>query len=510
MKNMNYLLSQKLPLLNKYGSNLLKSIAFFMVIIFSTSVYGQDTRLITGVVTDEQDEPVVGATVVVEGTTVGIITDFNGEFSLNVPNDATTLVISFIGLQTQNIALAGKTTFKVVLAAETELLEDVIVVGYGQQKKESVVGSITQTTGETLQRSGGVTNVAAALTGQLPGVITTQSSGQPGEEDPSIIIRTRTSWNNSEPYILVDGVERSMSDVDISSVESISVLKDASATAVYGVKGANGVILITTKRGKEGKASIQVRGNATMKIPSKLPAKYDSYDALMLRNLAIEREMAVSEASWADYYPMEQINKFRYPANAAEAERYPNVDWEDVLFKDYTMSYNASANVSGGTKLAKYFAAVDILNEGDLFKTVENGQGYTPGFSYNRINVRSNLDFQLTKTTKFSSNLFGTNGVKQTPWGFSGSGPWQAAYFTAPDAMVPFYESYGIWGYYSPHAAAQPNSVYELARNGLEKQTQTKITTDFKLDQKLDFVLNGLSLGITRYSGDVDPSFRSY
>ena len=148
-------------------------------------------------------------------------------------------------------------------------MEEVVVVGYGQQKKASVVGSITQTSGKTLERAGGVSSLGAALTGNLPGVITSSSTGMPGEEDPQIIIRTKSSWNNSEPLVLVDGVEREMSSVDISSVENISVLKDASATAVYGVKGANGVILITTKRGKEGKANVQIKANVTAKVVSK-------------------------------------------------------------------------------------------------------------------------------------------------------------------------------------------------------------------------------------------------
>lgn len=179
----------------------------------------------------------------------------------------------------------------ITLEDDSEVLEEVVVVGYGQQKKASVVGSITQTTGKVLERTG-VTSLGAALTGNLPGVITSASTGMPGEEDPEIIIRTKSSWNNSAPLVLVDGVEREMSSVDISSVASISVLKDASATAVYGVKGANGVILITTKRGQEGKANVQVKANMTAKVVSKLPEKYDAYDTFYLMNNSIEREAA--------------------------------------------------------------------------------------------------------------------------------------------------------------------------------------------------------------------------
>lgn len=210
-----------------------------------------------------------------------------------------------------------------------------------------------------------------------------------------------------------------MSSVDISSVENISVLKDASATAVYGVKGANGVILITTKRGKEGKANVQIKANMTAKVVSKLPEKYDAYDTFYLMNNSIEREACLNPAGWANYTPAAIIDKYRHPANAEEWDRYPNVDWEDELFKKVAMSYNTSVNVSGGTKVVNYFAAVDFVNEGDLFKSFENGRGYNSGFGYNRINVRSNLDFHLTKTTKFSTNLFGSNAQRQLPWDMS-------------------------------------------------------------------------------------------
>lgn len=496
MKKINCLISQKLNLTTKLRCNIKLSFAFMLIILMSSSAFAQAQKQISGVVYDEQNEPIVGATVAVENTTNGVITDYNGHFTLSVSANAKTLVISFIGMQTEKVDLTTSSTFTIVLKSDVEMLEDVVVVGYGQQKKESIVGAITQTTGKVLERTGGVTNVGSALTGQLPGVITYSSNGQPGAEDPRIVIRTQSSWNSSDPLILVDGIERSMSDVDISSVANISVLKDASATAVYGVRGANGVILITTKRGKEGKANIQIRANATMKVPSKLPEKYDAYDALLLRNQAIEREIGVQPVSWADYTPLDVINKYRYPADLTESERYPNVDWEDVLFKDFAMAYNASVNVAGGTKLVKYFAAVDLLSEGDLFKTVDNNQGYESGYGYKRINVRSNLDFQLTKTTQFSMNLFGSNGIKQS----SSASPWEAAYYTAPDAMLPVYSN-GVWGYYEPHDAAQPNSVLQLARNGIDKETQTKITTDFSLKQDLDFVIKGLTAEGT-YSND--------
>ena len=474
--------------------NSLKSIMFLAIMLFTVSLFAQNTRIVKGKVVDEQNSPIIGATIVVKGMpSVGTVTDANGNFSLAIPIDKQVIAVSYIGMNKQEVNVANKNNLMIVLKEQAVQLGETVVIGYGQQKKESVVGAITQTSGKVLERVGGVTNLGMALTGNLPGVITSVTSGMPGAEDPQIIVRTVSSWNNKSPLILVDGVERSMSNVDITSVESISVLKDASATAVYGVKGANGVILITTKRGSEGKANIEIKVNTTAKVVSKLPEKYDSYDALMLKNLTIEREIPLAPGSWASYKPQEIINKYRYPANEEEWDRYPNVDWEKALFNDYAMSYNLSANISGGGKFVKYFSAIDFVSDGDLFKHYENHRGYKSGYGYDRINVRSNLDFNLTKTTKFSTNLFGSNGVRTLPWGAGDSDAsyWASAYRTSPDAMRPIYSN-GMWGWYAPRNADVPNSVYSLATSGIEKRTTTQITTDFILDQQLDMLTKGL------------------
>ena len=468
-----------------------------LLLIFSAVVMAQGKKTITGVVTDTNGEPIVGANVVVQNNhSIGAITDIDGNFRLSLPQETKALVVSFIGMREKVIRITDKVDkIKVILEDDSQALEEVVVVGYGQQKKKSLVGSITQTNSKTLERAGGVTSLGQALTGNLPGVITYTSTGMPGAEDPKIIIRAQSSWNNSDPLVLVDGVERPMNTVDISSVESISVLKDASATAVYGVKGANGVILITTKRGKEGKANIQIKANATMKTVSKLPEKYDAYDTFIIKNRTLERELGLSPELWGDYKPMGIIDKYRHPANATEWDRYPNVDWADVLFKDYAMSYKASVNVSGGTKWVKYFAAVDFTSEGDMFREFENNRGYTSGYGYNRINARSNLDFSLTKTTTLSVNLFGSNGVRQLPYGASDSDNsyWKSAYRTAPDAMRPIYSN-GVLGYYKPSSYDVPNSVATLATSGIEKKTNTQINTDFTLNQSLDMITKGLSV----------------
>lgn len=468
-----------------------------MLLCCSLTALAQRGIEVTGEISDEAGEPVIGASVIMKGNaSVGTVSDFDGRFRLSVPSEQSVIAVSYLGMITQELRVGTRRSFKVTLREDRQQLEEVIVVGYGQQKKASVVGSITQTDSKTLERYAGVTSLGQALTGNLPGVITTQSTGMPGDDDPKIVIRTQTSWNNSDPLVLVDGIERPMSSVDLASVATVSVLKDASATAVYGVKGANGVILITTKRGQEGKASVHAKANATMKLVSKLPSKYDSYNTFLVKNNVTSRELPLFPGNWGNFKPMEIINKYRYPLNDEEWERYPNVDWEDVLFKDYAMSYNASVDVSGGTKLVKYFAAVDFANEGDMFKDFKNARGYQTGFNYNRLNLRANLDINLTNTTTLSMNLFGSNGVRRTPWsqdGNSFASAWASVYRSAPDAMRPIYRD-GIYGFYSPRNADVPNSVKNIATDlGSEKITTMKINTDFILQQDLSMITKGLS-----------------
>ena len=488
--------------------------AILMLFAFSTMLYAQNGVTVKGSVTDNAAEPLIGASVVVKGqASLGTVTDIDGNFQLKVPSEQSVLVISYVGMSTKEVKVGKQREFKVTLADDTQL-EEVVVVGFGQQKKASVVGAITQTTGEVLERAAGIGSVGAALTGNLPGVATIASSGQPGEEDPRIYIRGAAAWNtDAQPLILVDGVEREIKSVDISSVATISVLKDASATAVYGVKGANGVILITTKRGVEGKARIDVGFNGTLKAVSKLPRKYDSYDGYMLRNQALEHELALGgDASWAYYRPQTFINNFRnqdhavvqnfdangnYLGDYSQAERYPNVDWQDEMFKSYTFSYNTNLNISGGTKFVKYFVSFDFQNEGDMTRIWENNQGYEGGYSYNRLNVRSNLDFQITKTTQFKVNLAGSNAQQKTPrYYYGNSGEyfqqqmWAGAYGMPPN-VFPVKFSDDAWGYY-PLVSNVANSPQNVATSGYELKTITRVFTDFALEQKLDFITKGL------------------
>ena len=458
---------------------------------------------VKGNLVDGTGEPLIGATVKVKGNAgVGAVTDLDGNFSISVPSENSTLVFTYVGMKTKEVKIGKKREFKLTLEDDNAIGE-VVVVGYGQQKKASVVGAITQTTGKVLERAGGVSDIGSALTGNLPGVITSSSSGMPGDEDPKIVIRGVSSWNSSDPLILVDGIERPMSSVDIHSVQSISVLKDASATAVYGVKGANGVILITTKRGTEGKAKISASASSAIKLVSKLPETYGSADALDYVNHAIKHELGLSPSSWGDIRSTDFINNYNAPAGSIDpetgllmSERYPDVDWQKELFKDYAMSYNANVNIAGGTKAVKYYAAIDYQHEGDLFREWDNNRGYTSGYGFNRINVRSNLDFQLTKTTTLKANLSGSHGIRKSPYGLDkGSWAetqlWQAAYSAPHDTFLPQYSD-GVWGYFPKDEQGSPNSVTQLALHGEQSTTTTRINTDFTLEQDLSFITKGL------------------
>lgn len=471
----------------------LKRFLFFLTILLSISVFAQNERTVRGVVLDASQNPIIGATVVLKGnTTYGTVTDINGEFRLTIPQGNQILVISFVGMESQEIDVMGKDNITVVLK-ETEIkLGEVVVVGYGKQKKESVVGAISQTTGQVLERTGGVSNIGAALTGNIPGLITMQGTGEPGDEDPIIYIRGQGTWNNSNPIVLVDGIERSMEEIDFKSVESISVLKDASATAVFGNRGANGVILITTKRGSEGKAIIRVTSDVTMKIPSMLPGKYDAYDALRIRNLAVEREVNIDPAVFQYYTPIAELYKYRNPSSPEEAERYPNIDWQKETFKDYAMSYSNNISISGGTPFVRYFTSMDYLKEGDLIKVRDNGQGYTPGYGYERLNFRSNLDFNLTKTTTLAINLAGSHALKKETWSGFEYTMWQAAYSNPPDAF-PVQYSDGTWGYWPKNTVDVQNSVKNLVSQGIRNVKTSLLNTDFTLTQDLGMLLKGLS-----------------
>jgi len=486
--------------MRKEISNLSKGILSMLLWTCALSIFAQNIT-VRGIITDATNEPLIGATIKVQGTTTGTVTDIDGNFTLlNVPLSAT-LEVSYVGMTSQTIPVNGRATINIVMQDDSELLDEVVVVGYGTQKKASVIGSIVQTSGDDIKRTGGVTDLRQALAGQLPGVVTLTGTGEPGgsgaeSRGTDIYIRGRNTWNGGQPLVLVDGVERAMENIDVNEVESISVLKDASATAVFGVKGANGVILVTTKRGRIGKPEMTVNYNSTALMVSRLPSKLGSYDTRRLQNEMIEREVALNSGSWADYTPYDILNRYRGPQSAEYAEIYPDVNWAEALFKDVSMSHRTSFTLRGGTDFVDYFGSVAYLNEGDMFREYNNGKGYDPNFDFNRFNFRSNLGFNLTNTTKLKVDLSGFYSTKNINYewmqtnsdGINNPAVWAAAYSMPPDAYLPQYSD-GRWGGMTDVV----NPIAVLYNTGIREYKTTAMNSNFSLQQKLDFITRGLS-----------------
>ena len=445
--------------------------------------------VITGTVSDISS-PLPGVNITIKGTTHGVATDIDGKFTITVPNKESILQFSFMGYTSQEVVVGDQKILNITMLEQATTIEEVVVVGYGIQKKQSVVGAISQVKSEELIRTGGVTNISNALTGLVPGLTTLNYSGKPGSDAAEIIIRSRSTWNGSNPLILVDGVERDMNDIDINEVETISTLKDASATAVFGVRGGNGVILVTTKRGKESKPVLSFSGNITAKTHSKIPQFLDSYNALWLRNQALENQLGASPSShWSSYItPVEVLRQYRDQTNP---EVYPDVDWQGEMLRKWSWSQRYNMDLRGGTKFVKYYASLAYTYDGDILKGQDFGQGYIPKNDYSRYNFRLNLDFQPTTTTTFGVDFDGAQGIERT----TNATPaylWLGVYGKGPDQYPIRYSDGTFANNVAGYNMYNPVEYFNFA--GLVKETRTDMNATFTLNQKLDFITKGLSL----------------
>lgn len=389
-----------------------------------------------GRVTDTSGVPLGGVSVVLKDTRRGTVTGSSGEFSLSGVPDNGILVFMSIGYATQEIPVRGKNEFRVKLETKEDSLNAVVVnVGYGKQKKEFLTASVSTVSGADLVKAP-VPNLSTALKGQLAGLVALQTSGKPGSDGSTLTIRgIGTFTGNTAPLIMVDGIARdTYDDIDPNEVASISILKDASATAVYGVRGANGVILITTKRGKEGPPSINLTAQTAVSSFTNLPAFADSYDYATVMNEQAFEDYWVKNGknynNWDDFVAARDANwrtagsinftddDLKYYQNAdkpklANGESnpwydpyfHPNTNWKDKLFKKYAPMSQANVNINGGTKFMKYFVSLGYLNQGGLFKTGYMAFPDQMEFSKNRYNLRGNFDFDVTKDFKISVNL---------------------------------------------------------------------------------------------------------
>ena len=354
----------------------------------------QQGNEVEGVVKDASGEPIIGATVRVVGTKIATVTDFDGNFKINAKSGQS-LQFTYVGCKPKTVKV-GRGALAVTLEDDSQVLKDVQVVAYGVQKKVTVTGAISNINGSELTKvpTGSINNM---LSGVVPGLSSVQYSGEPGADAATILVRGQATTNNSSPLIQVDGVERDFNDIDPSEIESITVLKDASATAVFGVRGANGVILVTTKRGKEGKAKISANTSMSVIVPTDPIKLANAYEYASYYNMQKLNDGAAT-APFSDQI----LQKFK---DHSDPLRFPDTDWIDYCFKDHAIQTQHNVNISGGTDRMRYFVSAGAFTQDGLFK--QQSLPYDFNFKYQRFNYRANLDFDVTKTTTISVNLGG-------------------------------------------------------------------------------------------------------
>ncbi|MDR1683305.1 MAG: TonB-dependent receptor [Candidatus Symbiothrix sp.] len=439
------------------------------------------SRKITGNVTDVNGEPQIGVSIVVkDNPNIGSVTDINGNYSLSVPGNHAILSFSYLGFQTREEEVGERKILNVVLQETVKQMEEVVVVGYGTQRKISTIGAQSGIK-DMQEMKQPVANIGSVLAGRIAGVIGIQGSGEAGKDDNTQIwIRGVSTTTNTTPLILVDGVERTFNNIDPEDIESFQVLKDASATAVYGVKGANGVILINTKKGMKTKPRIKAEYNTGITTFTKIP---DLADGITYMQMANEAAMNKGEMP---IYSADYINK---TYTQIDPMLYPNVNWMKEIFKDYGSYHKANINARGGSEFAQFYTSIGYYNEGGLYN-VRPEEKYDGSMTFYRVNFVSNLTMQATKTTNIEFGVKGEIADYNTPY-YSArdifkmiTRAYPIMYPTSyPDGKIPYLNNGG--GVNNPYAM-----VYRMGSN---KRNTSETRADLRIDQKFDFWLKGLS-----------------
>ena len=441
---------------------------------------------ISGKVTDVKGNGIPGVNVFEKGTNNGVQTDYDGVFTISVASNQSVLIFEFIGMKRIEKTLNDGKPLSVVMEEEVGELKEVVVVGYGTQKKASVVGAIS-TLKPSLLQVGTSRTLGNNLAGQITGVIAVQRSGEPGYDASDIKIRGISTFaGGTNPLVLVDGIERNLNDVDPASIESFSVLKDAAASAVYGVRGANGVILVNTKRGFIGKPIIQIRTESAIQEPTKLPKFISAAPYMSLIN-----ELA-SDAGKPLPFTDDRIAK---TASRYDPDLYPDVNWIDAITNDYAATTRTSLNVAGGSEVLRYALTASYYNEKGILAT-DPKQSYDSETRLNRATVRTNIDINLSKTTLFRVNVGGylqqlNKGDSSTDYLFN------TAFETTPYAHPAIYSDGTI-----PKVPARPNPWAVSTQQGYYKQGNSKIESFVSLEQDFSTLITSGLKGKLVYSFD--------
>lgn len=453
------------------------------------------TVKIKGSVIDEDSKPVPGVAVLVKGHPEfgGTMTDEKGGFVFNVPSDAT-VQFSCIGYKPVEMSVARNLDWMITMVEESVALEGTVVVGYGVQRKESVVGAITQVKAEDLEKTG-TSDITSALAGKVSGLLVYSQNGAPGQSDATLILRGLSSWNGSAPLVMVDGIERSMNMLSPTDIASVSVLKDASATAVYGAKGANGVILVTTKTGSKGAPKFSINLEQGLNSPMWTPEHVGAGTVTRMANIAYKNTQ-----SFGSQFSDEVIKKYE---DQSDPIRYPDVHWYDLLQKQFATSTNADFSVSGGSDRVRYYLGVSYVHEGSIIKEIYPGTN----FASDRINYRMNLDWDVTKSTLLSFKVGGVTNMVKNLASHSGSSWLFSTIYQSPTITFPAYYPADVLKQYpdpnypdadSDRVGANQGSKYENPYSALSdpdyvKNVNYRLFTDLILTQKLDFITVGLS-----------------
>ena len=433
---------------------------------------------VVGNVTDEKGEPLIGVSVVLKSdSTTQAITDMNGGYSIMVPSKNSVLVFRYIGFVPRNEIVDNRKVVNVQMTEDVGQLDEVVVVAYGAQKKESVVGAITTIEPAKLKVS---TNRSLSnnLAGTVAGVLAVQRSGEPGYDNSTFWIRGISTFGKAggDPLVLIDGIERDLNNIDPEEIESFSVLKDAAASAVYGVRGANGVILINTKRGQVGKPRVTVKAEFAATQPVRLPEYIGAADYMQLLD-----DVLVDTGSRPIY--TDKIAKTR--ANY-DPDLYPDVNWVDAVSKDNASNQRVTVDISGGTEILKYSFVAAVYNERGILER-DKKRDWDPSIKLQRYNVRSNVDLKLSPTTKVRFNIGGylqdRNSTTQ-----SISEIWNRAFRSVPFQFPTQYSTGQI-------AGTEESNVWAMATQmGYQRTSASKIETLFSLEQDLKFITPGLKV----------------
>lgn len=481
-----------------------RKLPLLLILLIALPLSAYADSVASGIVVDDQNEPLIGVSIRVRNTKAGTVTDVDGNFTIEVPSYNSQLEFSYIGCKTQ-LVRASRGRMKITMEKTAENLDEVVVVAYGKQKKVTVTGAVAAVDNKELLKSS-APNLSATLAGKLPGLTTIQTSGEPGRDEVTMYLRGAATTNGTSPLILVDGVPRTtIREIDPNEIATVSVLKDASATAVFGVRGANGVILITTRRGEKGKVSVMPSVQYSIQTFSRTPMRIHSWDYVTLINEACDNdgvghEFSPEEAAIFDTW------KTGGPTDAAQRYWYPDNNWRNIIFKKNSSMVRSNVNISGGTDRLQFFVNAGYLYQGGMYNTESKKQlGYDPQSTLNRYNFRSNVDYSFSKYIKASVDLAsyiekvnGTNGMKDVIYADALSarptspGPTTVEGFEVYDGQTYRPVRAGQVILTSAHAA-QP-AYGHINRSGYLLETRSGVDVTGNLNIDLGFLTQGLSM----------------